>query len=279
MAQQKYSVSEAGRKKPIKFISVALSVVISVSSTVSVNAAFGRAGASQREQDLVSITEPPTAITEEAEIQIENEQRAVEIAAKETEKKKESAKTTENKAAKESTEEGTEKDAEKSEKSDAKPEKSDAKAENTKPVTKESGKENAVAIDSSEEESLISYYNSGTQMSVLPFPNYLLINRSGAPTEYKQLIKGKATAYTGDTETSTGRTPMPGHIAVDPEMIPYGTELYVTSADGSYIYGYCIAADTGGFVKMGNTTIDLFMNNEDMCLDWGNREVNIYVLK
>jgi 3D (Asp-Asp-Asp) domain-containing protein len=71
---------------------------------------------------------------------------------------------------------------------------------------------------------------------------------------------------------------MPGHIAVDPKEFPYGTELYVVSADGSYVYGYCIAADTGGFVKMGNTDIDLYMANKDMCYDWGNREVIIYVL-
>ena len=71
---------------------------------------------------------------------------------------------------------------------------------------------------------------------------------------------------------------MPGHIAVDPKEFPYGTELYVVSADGSYVYGYCIAADTGGFVSMGNTDIDLYMDNEQMCRDWGNRGVKIYVL-
>ena len=71
---------------------------------------------------------------------------------------------------------------------------------------------------------------------------------------------------------------MPGHIAVDPEEYPYGTELYIVSADGSYVYGYCIAADTGGFVEMGNTDVDLYLNNEDMCYNWGNRDIIIYVL-
>jgi 3D (Asp-Asp-Asp) domain-containing protein len=92
------------------------------------------------------------------------------------------------------------------------------------------------------------------------------------------VYSAKATAYTGDPATASGRKPMPGHIAVDPKEYPYGTELYVVSADGSYVYGYCIAADTGGFVKMGNTDIDLYMDNEDMCNDWGNRGVKIYVL-
>ena len=52
----------------------------------------------------------------------------------------------------------------------------------------------------------------------------------------------------------------------------------IVSADGKYVYGYCVAADTGGFVKMGNTDVDLYMDNEDMCYDWGNRNIKIYVL-
>ena len=109
-------------------------------------------------------------------------------------------------------------------------------------------------------------------------PIVVKLNKNGIPVDYKYCISGKATAYTGDPETSTGRTPMPGHIAVDPKEIPYGTELYVVSADGTYVYGYCIAADTGGFVEMVNTDIDLYMDNKAMCREWGNRNVKIYVL-
>ncbi len=125
---------------------------------------------------------------------------------------------------------------------------------------------------------LSAYANSNTSISELKAPSSLKLNEKGIPTSYKKCISGKATAYTGDTTTATGITPKPGYIAVNPKEIPYGSELYVVSADGTYVYGYCIAADTGGFVKMGNTDIDLFMNNEQMCLDWGNRNVKIYVL-
>ncbi len=125
---------------------------------------------------------------------------------------------------------------------------------------------------------LAAFKNNGAPISDLKVPSDLNLDKNGVPVDYEYCISGKATAYTGDPATSTGRKPMPGHIAVDPNEIPYGTELYVVSADGSYVYGYCIAADTGGFVEMGNTDIDLYMDNEDMCYDWGNRNVKIYVL-
>ena len=125
---------------------------------------------------------------------------------------------------------------------------------------------------------LSAFKNTGAPISELEVPSNLKLDKNGVPVDYKYCISGKATAYTGDPETSTGRKPMPGHIAVNPKEIPYGTELYVVSADGDYVYGYCIAADTGGFVKMGNTDIDLYMDNSDMCYDWGNRNVKIYVL-
>ena len=125
---------------------------------------------------------------------------------------------------------------------------------------------------------LSAYKNTDAAISELNVPSSLKLDENGIPVNYKRAVKGKATAYTGDPGTASGRKPMPGHIAVDPKEYPYGTELYVVSSDGSYVYGYCIAADTGGFVKMGNTDIDLYMPNEDMCGDWGNRGVTIYVL-
>lgn len=127
-------------------------------------------------------------------------------------------------------------------------------------------------------EALSDFKSNGEPISDLKVPSDVKLDKKGVPVNYEYCISGKATAYTGDPETSTGRKPMPGHIAVDPKEIPYGTELYVVSADGTYVYGYCIAADTGGFVEMGNTDIDLYMDNKAMCREWGNRNVKIYVL-
>ncbi|MBR5562138.1 MAG: G5 domain-containing protein [Clostridia bacterium] len=135
-----------------------------------------------------------------------------------------------------------------------------------------------IKVGTKKRATLASHKNNDAPISDLAVPADLKLDKNGIPVDYAYCVEGKATAYTGDPETASGRKPMPGHIAVDPKEYPYGTELYVVSADGSYVYGYCIAADTGGFVKMGNTDIDLYMDNEDMCDDWGNRGVKIYVL-
>lgn len=123
-----------------------------------------------------------------------------------------------------------------------------------------------------------SLRNGGTPISELTAPETLKIE-NGAPTQYKQIITGKAAAYTAapGSKTASGRTVKPGYIAVNPQQIPYGSELWIVSTDG-IVYGYAIAADTGGFVKKGKFTVDLFMNSEAECRQWGSRDVIIYVL-
>lgn len=133
-------------------------------------------------------------------------------------------------------------------------------------------------IGTKSRETLAAYKNTGSPISELSVPVDLELDENGIPVNYTKCVDAKATAYTGDPATASGRKPMPGHIAVDPKEYPYGTELYIVSADGSYVYGYCVAADTGGFVSMGNTDVDLYLDNEDMCYDWGNRNIKIYVL-
>lgn len=144
-------------------------------------------------------------------------------------------------------------------------------------VTKKPVKE-IKKVGTKSRETLAAYKNTDKPISDLKVPSDVKLDANGNPVNYTKKVNAKATAYTGDPETSTGRKPMPGHIAVDPKEYPYGSELYIVSADGSYVYGYCVAADTGGFVSMGNTDVDLYMDNEDMCWDWGNRDIVIYVL-
>ena len=82
----------------------------------------------------------------------------------------------------------------------------------------------------------------------------------------------KATAYTHTgNQTATGTWPKVGTIAVDPRVIPLGTRVYVVG------YGYAVAEDTGGAIK-GNI-IDLFMETENQCINWGRRNVTVYILK
>lgn len=119
----------------------------------------------------------------------------------------------------------------------------------------------------------------GTPISELAVPSYLTIGSNGIPTNYSSVINAKATAYCipGGT-TSTGKRAQTGYIAVDPKEIPYGTEMYIVSADGRYVYGYCIAADTGSYINDVDWTVDLYMNSEAQCINWGRRDVIIYVL-
>ena len=82
-----------------------------------------------------------------------------------------------------------------------------------------------------------------------------------------------ATAYTGDTITSTGVRPIEGTtIAVDPKVIKYGTRVYIPAFNRIFI-----ASDTGSAIR-GNR-IDIFMNDYDRCMEWGYRTIEIYILK
>ncbi len=115
-------------------------------------------------------------------------------------------------------------------------------------------------------------------ISQLAVPSYVKIGGNGLPQNYKSVINAKATAYSGGGITSTGKAARTGYIAVDPNEIPYGTEMYIVSADGRYVYGYCIAADTGGFIYDVDWTVDLYMNSESQCVQWGRRDIIIYIL-
>ena len=61
-------------------------------------------------------------------------------------------------------------------------------------------------------------------------------------------------------------------------MIPYGSKLYIVTKDGSWDYGYAIAADTGGAMRSGRILVDQYMNSYDTCMQYGVREVDIYLL-
>ena len=86
-------------------------------------------------------------------------------------------------------------------------------------------------------------------------------------------MKVNATAYCGDTITSTGTVPVEGTtIAVDPKVIPYGTRVYIPEFNKVFI-----AEDCGSAIK-GNR-IDIFLNDYDRCMEWGIRSITIYILE
>ena len=116
-------------------------------------------------------------------------------------------------------------------------------------------------------------------VSELPATMDIAIDSSGRPVNYKQKIIGEATAYSGGGITSTGQAAMPGRVAVDPKEIPYGTKMYIVSCDGKYVYGYCEASDTGGFIHTSDTMVDLYFHSEQVCRTFGRRNVEIYILE
>ena len=88
----------------------------------------------------------------------------------------------------------------------------------------------------------------------------------------------RGTAYTTGgsvgTRTASGTTVHVGVVAVDKSVIPLGTKVYVVSNDGAYNYGFAVAEDTG---VRGNT-IDLYMDTNRECIQFGVRECTVYIL-
>lgn len=122
-----------------------------------------------------------------------------------------------------------------------------------------------------------NYSDLKTVSELKPSKDFKL-DKNGIPVKYKKKITGTASAYSCGTHTATGKRVKPGYIAVNPRQIPYGTKLFIRSSDGSYVYGYASAEDTGGFVKWGNTVADLFFWSESACNQFGRRGIEIYVL-
>lgn len=106
------------------------------------------------------------------------------------------------------------------------------------------------------------------------------LDANGNPVKFKSKMTVRATAYTyTGNNCSTGVAPQPGYIAVNPKVIPYGTKMYIKSPDGKIIYGYAVAADTGGFIRRHPTGVDLFMSTKSACTSFGVRNMEIYILE
>lgn len=106
------------------------------------------------------------------------------------------------------------------------------------------------------------------------------IDHNGKAVSYSSKLVGSCTAYTANPGaiTSTGRPAKYGNVAVNPNVIPYGTKLYITSADGAFVYGYAIAADTGGALMDGRALVDLYMDSVQQCYNFGRRTMNVYLV-
>ena len=119
----------------------------------------------------------------------------------------------------------------------------------------------------------------GFTIAKTPANANIKLDSKNQPINYSRVIYGSCTAYHGDTATSTGRKPGVGVVAVDPREIPYGSVLWIVSKDGSFVYGYAIAGDTGGFIHNSETVVDLYMDSVVEMNTFGRRNLNVYVIK
>lgn len=110
--------------------------------------------------------------------------------------------------------------------------------------------------------------------------NGSLADHKGNVLSYSKVLTGSGTAYTANAgaKTSTGSIAKYGTVAVNPNIIPYGTKMYIVSTDG-FVYGYATASDTGGALRQGTALVDLYMNSTQECFSFGRRTVKVYILK
>ena len=122
---------------------------------------------------------------------------------------------------------------------------------------------------------VIKTYGAGAPVSPLTGPD----GTTNAPASYSKVLTGKATGYYSKTgKGSSGLGLGYGTVAVDPDVIPYGTKLYITSTDGKFVYGYAVATDTGIAVQKGQILVDLFYETYAESVINGAIQVNVYVV-
>ena len=139
--------------------------------------------------------------------------------------------------------------------------------------------ENSIVVDSTTTveptNHVVKTYAAGAPVSPLTGAD----GTTNAPTSYKKVLTGKATGYYSKSgKGSSGLGLGYGTVAVDPDVIPYGTKLYITSTDGKFVYGYAIATDTGIAVQNGEILVDLFYETYAESVLNGAIQVNVYVV-
>ena len=106
----------------------------------------------------------------------------------------------------------------------------------------------------------------GTTYAPVMFPE--VVQEYQEPEPKTMIFTATAYTWTGNRTTS-GTWPSRGTVAVDPLVIPLGTELHIEG------YGPAVAADTGGAIQ--GQRIDLYMDTEHECLQWGRRKVEVQI--
>ena len=98
------------------------------------------------------------------------------------------------------------------------------------------------------------------------------------PDDLEHIDSFIATAYYVTGTTSTGAYTTVGRtLAVNPNIIPYGTQVWMFLDDGTYI-GTFTAEDTGSNMMAHPHVVDIYMGADSYneCILWGAQHVNLY---
>lgn len=121
----------------------------------------------------------------------------------------------------------------------------------------------------------------GAKVAISPL-DFGAVDANGVPVNYKKVLTNQiATGYSAGKGAwgASGMDLFAGYVAVDPSEIPYGTKMYIATPNNDFIYGYCVAADTGTGLVAGIIDVDLFYESYlESCLN-SRRMVNIYILE
>ena len=121
--------------------------------------------------------------------------------------------------------------------------------------------------------------NRNKEINITEVVNDIKINTDSKEVNY---MYGIATAYTptagginsddNPQVTSTMKPAKEGVIAVNPQVIPYGSEVMII-VDGTVIRGQ--ALDTGGAMRQNPKQVDILMEDIKEAKKWGRKEAHI----
>jgi 3D (Asp-Asp-Asp) domain-containing protein len=119
-------------------------------------------------------------------------------------------------------------------------------------------------------------FNNLTSDGVVSKDTETFLRRANTePSRYRRSLSMVATAYsrfdTGcGSYTARGNLLRKGLVAVDTNVIPLGTRLYILG------YGYAVADDTGGAIK--GHKIDLAFDSHTDAIQFGVQRVTVYIV-
>lgn len=121
----------------------------------------------------------------------------------------------------------------------------------------------------------------GNGGAVSDFDFGIELDANGAPKNYKKVLTNQICTGYSARRGAKGASRMvlqDGCVAVRSDEIPYGTKMYITSADNSFVYGCAVAADTGVGLMQDVIDFDLYYETYiESCLN-GRKYLNVYIL-